>query len=66
MNQFTRRFFYFFLSVAVVLGFLTLRQYLINYARPLIYSTFMSFSGLALVKSAYKQLESGKTHEVNV
>ncbi|ORZ15328.1 pyridoxal phosphate-dependent transferase [Absidia repens] len=46
---------------AVILGSETLRQYLINYARPLIYSTFMSFSSLALIQTAYKQLESEET-----
>ncbi|KAI7900824.1 pyridoxal phosphate-dependent transferase [Cokeromyces recurvatus] len=46
---------------AVILGSETLRQYLINYARPLIYSTFMSFSSLASIKCAYDLLEKGET-----
>ncbi|KAI8076632.1 pyridoxal phosphate-dependent transferase [Gilbertella persicaria] len=46
---------------AAVLGSQTLRQYLINYARPLIYSTFMSHSSLASIKCAYDMLESGLT-----
>ncbi|KAI8329845.1 pyridoxal phosphate-dependent transferase [Chlamydoabsidia padenii] len=46
---------------AAILGSETLRQYLINYARPMIYSTFMSYSSLALIQTAYKQLESGET-----
>ncbi|CAO0792718.1 unnamed protein product [Mucor circinelloides] len=46
---------------AAVLGSETLRQYLINYARPLIYSTFMSYSSLASIKCAYDVLENGDT-----
>lgn len=46
---------------AAVLGSETLRQYLINYARPLIYSTFMSFNSLASIKCAYDILENGET-----
>ncbi|KAI9470840.1 MAG: aminotransferase [Benjaminiella poitrasii] len=45
---------------AAILGSETLRQYLINYARPLIYSTFMSFSSLASIKCAYELLEKGE------
>ncbi|CAO3611390.1 unnamed protein product [Mucor fragilis] len=46
---------------AAVLGSETLRQYLINYARPLIYSTFMSYSSLASIKCAYDVLDNGDT-----
>ncbi|GAA5804070.1 hypothetical protein HPULCUR_009556 [Helicostylum pulchrum] len=46
---------------AAILGSDVLRQYLINYARPLIYSTFMSYSSLASIKCAYDILESGDT-----
>ncbi|KAI7881012.1 PLP-dependent transferase [Lichtheimia hyalospora FSU 10163] len=46
---------------AVILGSNVLREYLINYARPLIYSTFMSFSSLASIKCAYDMLASGDT-----
>lgn len=53
-------------SIAVVLGSDTLRQYLINYARPFIYSTYMPYSGLALARTSYKQLESEETQKVNV
>ncbi|KAI9247201.1 pyridoxal phosphate-dependent transferase [Phascolomyces articulosus] len=49
---------------AAVLGSNTLRDYLINYARPLIYSTFMSFNSLASVKCAYDILECGETQEI--
>ncbi|KAG0045906.1 5-aminolevulinate synthase, nonspecific, mitochondrial [Linnemannia elongata] len=41
-----------------------LKEYLINYARPLIYSTFTSFSNLASVKSAYQMLIAGETVEL--
>lgn len=38
---------------AAILGSSTLREYMINYARPLIYSTFTSFHTLLAVKAAY-------------
>ncbi|KAJ3053255.1 hypothetical protein HK097_004690 [Rhizophlyctis rosea] len=41
---------------AVILGSPTLRTYLINYARPLIYSTFISNHGLIAIKCAYQYL----------
>lgn len=41
---------------AAVLGSDALRQYLINYARPLIYSTFTSHHALLSVKCAYDML----------
>lgn len=37
------------------------RQYLLNYARPLIYSTFMPYYGLAGIRASYRLLESGYT-----
>ncbi|KAI8598994.1 aminotransferase [Dissophora ornata] len=46
---------------AALVGPKILKDYLINYARPLIYSTFTSFSNLASVKSAYEMLISGET-----
>ncbi|KAF9316265.1 hypothetical protein BG003_002135 [Podila horticola] len=48
---------------AALVGPNVLKQYLINYARPLIYSTFTSFSNLASVKSAYQMLIAGETVE---
>ncbi|KAI9484671.1 pyridoxal phosphate-dependent transferase [Zychaea mexicana] len=48
-------------SGAAVLGSNTLRDYLINYARPLIYSTFLPFSSLASIKCSYDFLECGET-----
>lgn len=38
---------------AAVLGSSTLRQYLVNYARPLMYSTFTSSHSLLAVRAAY-------------
>ncbi|KAF9983824.1 hypothetical protein BGZ65_001374, partial [Modicella reniformis] len=49
---------------AALVGPKVLRDYLINYARPLIYSTFTSFSNLASVKSAYQMLIAGETVEL--
>lgn len=37
------------------------RQYLINYARPLIYTTFMSFPALAAIKAVYHFMAQGQT-----
>ncbi|KAF9134414.1 hypothetical protein BGW39_007166 [Mortierella sp. 14UC] len=49
---------------AAMVGPKVLKEYLINYARPLIYSTFTSFSNLASVKSAYQMLMAGETEEL--
>ncbi|KAF9971913.1 hypothetical protein BGZ73_005045 [Actinomortierella ambigua] len=49
---------------AALVGPKVLREYLINYARPLIYSTFTSFSNLASVKSAYRMMIDGDTVEL--
>ncbi|KAK3819831.1 MAG: 8-amino-7-oxononanoate synthase [Benniella sp.] len=49
---------------AALVGPKILKDFLINYARPLIYSTFTSFSNLASVKSAYNMLISGETVEL--
>lgn len=38
---------------AAILGSPTLRDYLINYARPLIYSTFTAYHALLSIKAAY-------------
>ncbi|CAK1359100.1 unnamed protein product [Cercospora beticola] len=37
-----------------------LREYLINYARPMIYTTFMSYPNLAAIKASYGVLMSGQ------
>ncbi|KAG9322655.1 hypothetical protein KVV02_007922 [Mortierella alpina] len=49
---------------AALVGPKILKDYLINYARPLIYSTFTSFNNLASVKSAYQMLIAGETVEL--
>ncbi|KAI4629521.1 uncharacterized protein J4E87_003785 [Alternaria ethzedia] len=46
---------------AIILGSDTLRHYLINYARPLIYTTFLSYPSLALIRSSYRLLQSGQS-----
>ena len=48
-------------SGAIVLCSPLVRSYLINYARPLIYTTFMPFLNLAAIKASYSLLESGAT-----
>lgn len=50
------------LATAILLGSETLRHYLINYARPLIYTTFLSYPLLALVRSAYCVLQTGQSN----
>jgi len=48
-------------SGAIVLCSPLVRSYLINYARPLIYTTFMPFPSLAAIKASYSLLQSGAT-----
>ncbi|KAF3044522.1 hypothetical protein E8E11_008343 [Didymella keratinophila] len=45
----------------ILLGSQTLCHYLINYARPLIYTTFLSYPSLALIRCSYELLRSGGT-----
>lgn len=40
------------------------REYLINYARTLIYTTSMPFPSLAAIKIAYSLMRDGKTEHV--
>ncbi|OAL54243.1 PLP-dependent transferase [Pyrenochaeta sp. DS3sAY3a] len=46
---------------AIILGSHTLRKYLINYARPLIYTTFLSYPSLALIRASYQMMQSAET-----
>ncbi|CAG8477089.1 13275_t:CDS:2 [Cetraspora pellucida] len=43
---------------AVILGPKILRSYLINYARPLIFSTFLSYNNLISIKCSYEVMSS--------
>ena len=45
---------------AIILCSPTIRLYLINYARPLIYTTFMSYPSLIAIHTAYEWLTQGK------
>lgn len=54
----------YYIKLAALVGPKVLKDYLVNYARPLIYSTFTSFSNLASVKSAYQMLMAGETVKV--
>lgn len=45
---------------AIILCSDTIRSYLLNYARPLIFTTFMSYPTLAGIKVAYDWLEHGR------
>lgn len=44
------------IAPAITLGSHTLRHYLVNYARPLIYTSFLSYPSLVLIRSSYKLL----------
>jgi 8-amino-7-oxononanoate synthase len=41
------------------------REYLINYARPLIYTTSMSFPSLAAINAIYSLMKQGQTEHVS-
>jgi 8-amino-7-oxononanoate synthase len=43
---------------AIILGTPTLRSYLLNYARPLIYTTFLAYPSLVAIRTAYTFLLS--------
>jgi 8-amino-7-oxononanoate synthase len=49
---------------AIILCSPLTRQYLINYARPLIYTTFISFPALAAIKAVYISMAQGQTEEL--
>nr|POF15285.1 8-amino-7-oxononanoate synthase [Quercus suber] len=46
---------------AILLCSPTIRQYLINYARPMIYTTFMPYPALAAIRASYNFLLAGRT-----
>ncbi|KAF2188077.1 8-amino-7-oxononanoate synthase-like protein [Zopfia rhizophila CBS 207.26] len=46
---------------AIILCSELLRSYLVNYARPLIYTTFMSYPALATIRASYTLLQNGDT-----
>jgi 8-amino-7-oxononanoate synthase len=50
---------------AIVLCSPVIRLFLINYARPLIYTTFMSYPTLLAIKTAYDWLRLGKANLVS-
>ncbi|KAK5721541.1 hypothetical protein LTR15_006130 [Elasticomyces elasticus] len=49
---------------AIILCSPLIREYLVNYARPLIYTTFMSFPALAAIKASYGFLETGRAESL--
>jgi len=51
-------------GIAIVICSPLVREYLINYARTLIFTTALSFPALAAIRAAFRILESGKTEEV--
>ena len=51
--------------LAIILCSPVIRSYLINYARPLIYTTFMSHPSLAAIKVAYDRLEDGRADKLS-
>lgn len=46
---------------AIILCTPVVREYLVNYARPMIYTTFMSYPALAAIRASYSWLMQGKT-----
>lgn len=50
--------------LAIILCSPLTREYLINYARPLIYTTFMSFPALAAIKAVYTFMAQGRTEKL--
>lgn len=50
---------------AILLCSPVVRHYLINYARPLIYTTFLSFPALVAIRTSYTFLEQGRTEAVS-
>lgn len=50
---------------AVILCSSVIKSYLINYARPLIFTTFMSYPMLTAIKVAYDWLEAGHTNSMS-
>jgi 8-amino-7-oxononanoate synthase len=50
--------------IAIIICSPLTRLYLINYARPLIYTTFMSYPSLAAIKASYTFMASGETEQV--
>ncbi|TKX24588.1 aminotransferase-like protein 2 [Elsinoe australis] len=46
---------------AAILCSENIKAYLLNYARPLIYTTFLSFPSLALIRAAYSLMVEGHT-----
>lgn len=51
---------------AIILCSPVIRLFLINYARPLIYTTFMSYPTLLAIKTVYDWLRLGKANYVSV
>ncbi|KAI5801106.1 putative aminotransferase [Geopyxis carbonaria] len=49
---------------AIILSTPTVRSYLVNYARPLIYTTALSFPALAAIQASYTLLSTGRTTEL--
>lgn len=53
-------------SGAIIISSPVIRTYLINYARPLIYTTFMPFPSLALIQMVHESMEKGATEPVSL
>ena len=51
-------------SVAIILCSPIVKSYLINYARPFIYTTAMTYPSLIAIKVAYSLLQTGHTEKV--
>lgn len=52
-------------GTAILLCSPLVRRYLLNYARPLIYTTFMSYPALAAIRASYTYLMQGRSATVS-
>jgi 8-amino-7-oxononanoate synthase len=50
--------------IAIIICSPLTRLYLINYARPLIFTTFMSYPALAAIRASYTFMAGGATQKV--
>jgi 8-amino-7-oxononanoate synthase len=53
-------------SAAIILCSESIREYLVNYARPLIFSSAMGLPSLVLIRTAYEFMKQGRTEQVGL
>jgi 7-keto-8-aminopelargonate synthetase-like enzyme len=50
--------------LAIILCSELVREYLVNYARPLIFSSAMGLPSLVMIRTAYEFMKQGRTEQV--